>query len=111
MTEDNELEYRPEKPISENFIPQVGDWVFFYPMGDASAKPHPAIVTLENGVQRTLSLTIFYSGGNIGHTQATKHMGQEKVTLKDRERNGGWAWNRTFKAKPVVKPEPALAAK
>jgi len=91
----------------ETNIPQAGDWVFFYPLADRGAKPVPAMVLQDSDSQRAVDLELHYVG-NIGYAFASKHM-DGKATEFDRERNGGWAWNRTVS--PLPKTAPAVPAK
>ncbi len=95
-----------KKPIDETNIPQAGDWVFFYPLADRGAKPIPAMVLQDSDQQRAADLELHYVG-NIGYAFASKHM-DGKATEFDRERNGGWAWNRTVS--PIPKPTQATPA-
>jgi len=95
------VKFHKEEPKDESFAARSGEWVFFYPQGDFGASPIPAMVTMDSDIQRALSLEVHYVG-NIVHMNASKHM-HDRATPIDRERNGGWSWNRGIK--PLPKPE------
>lgn len=91
--------FRPEPEKDETFTPRAGDWVFWYMNGDKGASPIPAMVTKDGDIQRALALEI-HNMGYVSYVNASKHM-HDNATVIDRERNGGWTWNRG------VRPQPA----
>lgn len=93
--------FRPEGQKDETFCPRAGDWVFFYPLGDFGASPVPAMCTQDGDIQRAMSLEVHYVG-NIIHVNASKHM-HDHASPRDRERNGGWSWNRGISPAPPEK--------
>lgn len=90
-----------ETRIEESRIPLSGDWVFHYPLGDPGSKPVPAMVLVDADRQRALTLEL-HLPGSISYVYASKHLG-DNAHQRDRERSGGWAWNRTFTPKPPEK--------
>ena len=90
-----EVKYLVLPEIDETLTPRAGDRVFWYPQGDFGGSPVPAIVTRDGDMQRAMSLTVFHEG-YMSFVMASKHM-HSTATVTDRERNGGWAWNRGIK--------------
>lgn len=84
--------FRPEPEKDESFTARAGDWVFWYINGDKGASPVPAMVTKDGDIQRALSLEV-HNHGYVSYVNAAKHM-HDNATEIDRERNGGWTWNR-----------------
>jgi hypothetical protein len=101
----SDLKYRPEEKIDESYTPRAGDRVFWYPTGDPRDKPHAAIVNVDCGPQRVVSLSIFYNG--VVEKSAVKHLSVNATEI-DRRSNGGWAWNRTYESAVTAPEKPKV---
>ena len=80
---------------NESAIPLAGHWVFWFQGGEVRNRPCPALVTLDSGQQRVLTLTVFTVNGLV-IKDSVKHVSAEE-NVRNRELYGGWAWNRDGK--------------